>query len=86
MFIIIHFPFIVDSLIINAGERYDVVVEANQGIANYWIRYRGMGDCLKETAAVCAEAILRYNGSDDTADPPGTIEYDDANRSGVVSE
>ncbi|KAF8713768.1 multicopper oxidase family, partial [Rhizoctonia solani] len=33
-----HEPLVVDSFQIYAGQRYSVVVEANQTVANYWIR------------------------------------------------
>ncbi|CCO32771.1 laccase, multicopper oxidase, benzenediol:oxygen oxidorectuctase [Rhizoctonia solani AG-1 IB] len=33
-----HEPLVVDSFQIYAGQRYSVVVEANQPVANYWIR------------------------------------------------
>ncbi|KDN49176.1 hypothetical protein RSAG8_02529, partial [Rhizoctonia solani AG-8 WAC10335] len=33
-----HEPLIVDSFQVYAGQRYSVVVEANQTVANYWVR------------------------------------------------
>ncbi|KAF8753830.1 multicopper oxidase family [Rhizoctonia solani] len=33
-----HQPLVVDSFQIYAGQRYSVVVEANQTVANYWVR------------------------------------------------
>lgn len=33
------------SLVTYAGERYDFVIEANNEIDNYWIRFRGLMDC-----------------------------------------
>lgn len=33
------------SLVTYAGERYDFILEANNEIDNYWIRYRGLMDC-----------------------------------------
>ncbi|KAG9100807.1 laccase [Ceratobasidium sp. 392] len=35
---IAHQPLVVDSLDIYAGQRYSVILEANQTVANYWIR------------------------------------------------
>ncbi|XP_015518984.2 laccase-4 isoform X1 [Neodiprion lecontei] len=77
-------PVEVDSLIINAGERYDFVLTADQSVDNYWIRYRGLGDCVSTSLSVTSEAILRYSGSNETANPSGTIDYDDGNRSGAL--
>lgn len=31
-------PFVVESFIINPGERYDFLLEANQSYSNYWVR------------------------------------------------
>ncbi|KAG0292448.1 hypothetical protein BGZ96_004128 [Linnemannia gamsii] len=39
-------PFMVDSLPINTGQRYSVIVVTNQEIANYWMRVEFGMDCL----------------------------------------
>jgi hypothetical protein len=50
------------------GERYDVVLEASQAVASYWIHVKGIGPCaLDETYQL---AILRYIG--DTRKEPGS--------------
>lgn len=36
------------SLVTYAGERYDFILEANNQIDNYWIKYRGLMDCDEE--------------------------------------
>ncbi|XP_021367995.1 laccase-1-like isoform X1 [Mizuhopecten yessoensis] len=51
----------VESINLFAGERYDVVVLADQDMDNYWVRARGQGDCSVKNAF--QQAILRYNGS-----------------------
>ncbi|XP_041354915.1 laccase-5-like [Gigantopelta aegis] len=72
---------VVDSFIIFAGERFDFVLEANQTVGNYWLRARGLNDCTgKKTNQA---AILRYEGADET-DPPGTVDYESANRAGSI--
>lgn len=76
-------PIEVDSFIINGGERYDFVLSADKEPGNYWIRYRGLGDCDSKVR-VSEVAILRYKGSKDE-EPSGTARYEDANRSGIVS-
>ncbi|CAG5088735.1 Similar to lcc2: Laccase-2 (Botryotinia fuckeliana) [Cotesia congregata] len=53
-------PVLVDSFFINAGERYDFVLYANQRPDNYWIRYRGRGDCDKNGVRISEVAILSY--------------------------
>ncbi|XP_048742279.2 uncharacterized protein LOC125655810 [Ostrea edulis] len=52
-------PTIVDSFVINPGERYDFSIVANQSVGNYWIR----GKTLEVTRTTVAEAILRYDGA-----------------------
>ncbi|XP_069129876.1 uncharacterized protein [Argopecten irradians] len=54
-------PVDVQSLNIFAGERYDVVVLADQDVGSYWIRARGQADCNVKSAF--QQAILRYNGT-----------------------
>ena len=77
-------PFIakdVDSFVIFAGERYDFVLHADQVVGNYWIRARGLNDCVgKKTHQA---AILRYEGAPET-DPAGVVDYESANRLGTV--
>ena len=56
----------VESLIIMAGERYDVVLTANQAIDSYWIRAKGFADCARNK---CFEAaILSYKRSGEASD------------------
>jgi iron transport multicopper oxidase len=62
-------PLVVDSLQIYAGQRYSVILTANQPVDNYWIR------ALPSTAnstfiGGLNSAILRYHGAPD-ADPTG---------------
>ena len=45
------------------GERYDVVVEANQSIANYWFKAIPIGECNVGNNNANGIAILRYNGA-----------------------
>ncbi|KAK7465077.1 hypothetical protein BaRGS_00037735, partial [Batillaria attramentaria] len=62
-------PVTVDSLIISPGERYDVIISADQPVDNYWIRAYGLRDCYNKGDVV---AILKYDGADDanqSADP-----------------
>ena len=35
-------PWVVESFIINPGERYDFILDANQPYGNYWIRAESM--------------------------------------------
>ncbi|KAK3909048.1 Oxidoreductase OpS5 [Frankliniella fusca] len=51
-------PVLVDSLTISPGERYDVILEAKQPPAVYWIHVRGLGACA--LAGAHQVALLRY--------------------------
>jgi len=53
-------PWVVESFIINPGERYDFILDANQPYGNYWIRADSMEVNVKDHTI---EAILHYTGS-----------------------
>ncbi|KAG9309110.1 laccase [Chiua virens] len=53
-------PVQVDFLLVLAGQRYSVVVTANQTVGNYWIRASPNGN---STDGGINSAILRYNGA-----------------------
>ncbi|XP_047106717.1 laccase-5-like [Schistocerca piceifrons] len=84
-------PIEVDSFIINGGERYDFVIEANQAPGNYWMRFRGMGDCHKteessgKAVEAHAEAVLHYDDAAvNTTLPDGIPTYEEGYASGVL--
>ncbi|KAG6886948.1 hypothetical protein C0992_001529, partial [Termitomyces sp. T32_za158] len=65
-----HKPLTVDSIHIFAGQRYSVIVKANQPIANYWVRAKpNIGPTT--FAGGLNSAILHYKGADKT--DPETI-------------
>ncbi|KAL5012009.1 hypothetical protein ScPMuIL_010560 [Solemya velum] len=70
---------VVDSVVVQTGERYDFVLHANQPIDNYWFRVLGIGDC--KYGPTHQEAILRYTGSG-TGYPSGGTEWIDGDRAG----
>ncbi|XP_071848945.1 uncharacterized protein [Apostichopus japonicus] len=52
-----------DGIFMTSGERFDVVIHANQTIGNYWVRLLG----LEYECSTCKEfAILRYKGAPET--------------------
>lgn len=55
----------VDSVILAIGDRYDVIVDADQPVANYWIR----ANTLEPGKDHGVKAILNYKGAG-TAEPP----------------
>lgn len=55
-------PVVVDSIPVFAGQRYSIVVNADQPIGNYWIR--ALSNHLNQTfAGGQSSAILRYAGA-----------------------
>jgi iron transport multicopper oxidase len=62
-------PLVVDSIQIFAGQRYSFVLEANQPVDNYWIRAKPDKAQSTSFGGGLNSAILRYSGSDATADP-----------------
>ena len=65
----------VDSVIINPGERYDVIVDATETPQNYWIWAETLEDnnlnnqiFHSPVSNHRAEAILQYNNGDDSID------------------
>ena len=58
-----------ESLIINPGERYDVIITASQSVDSYWIRAPTLEVNVQNHVA---EAILDYEGSARIGDDPVT--------------
>ncbi|KDR11749.1 laccase-1-like isoform X2 [Zootermopsis nevadensis] len=75
-------PVRVDSIVLYPGERYDVVLEANQAVASYWIHVKGIGPCTADEPYQLA--VLRYIG--DRRKEPGNRKpgYDGFNSAGPV--
>ncbi|KAK7464894.1 hypothetical protein VKT23_006103 [Stygiomarasmius scandens] len=66
-------PHVVDSIEMLAGQRYDVVVTADQPIANYWLNAPYVGGAATRNPnqnATLNRAIVRYAGAPD-AEPEG---------------
>lgn len=74
--------YVVDSLILTSGERFDFIVNANQSISSYWIRFSGMMDWNSQR--VFQTAILHYEGAPD-AEPDEVVTYETSNRNGKVN-
>lgn len=52
-------PVVVESIIINPGERFDFILTADKTVSNYWIR----AETLEVDFHHRTEAILRYSGA-----------------------
>ncbi|KAF9206940.1 hypothetical protein BGZ49_001534 [Haplosporangium sp. Z 27] len=65
-------PFTVESLPINAGQRYSVIVMANQEVDNYWMRAEVGMACLPNTPSNLDPTILgiiSYQGANSKVEP-----------------
>lgn len=63
------------------GERYDIIINGDQPVDNYWMRVVGLADCEVKNASQLA--IIRYRGANET-DPSESRFHDDVNRDGKV--
>ena len=56
-------PFETEILVIYGGERFDIVLNANQNSSNYWIRVKGLADCgMVSYAKVHGKTVYIPNG------------------------
>ena len=64
-------PLVVNEIQIFAGQRYSFILNANQPVGNYWIRSLP-NSVVASFDGGLNSAILRYKGSNATADPTTT--------------
>ncbi|KAE8355939.1 Cupredoxin [Aspergillus coremiiformis] len=62
-------PFTTDNVAIGMGQRYDIIVEANQLVDNYWIRSVPQSSCSNIPAGDNIKGILHYDGADEATEP-----------------
>ncbi|KAK2575713.1 hypothetical protein KPH14_012102 [Odynerus spinipes] len=67
-------PVEAESLVSYAGERFDFIVNMDQEVDNYWIRFRGLMDCDERFLSAHQVAVLRYEGAQNV-DPAGNVSY-----------
>lgn len=78
----IETPIQINPFLLNTGERYDFVINADQQPDAYWIQVRALGEC--GIRRVQQLAVLRYaRTSYQPSSPPPT--YDFGLPQGVVS-
>ncbi|KAF2423419.1 hypothetical protein EJ08DRAFT_451466 [Tothia fuscella] len=65
-------PYKTNILNINIGQRYDIIVEADQPVGNYFLRADNQEACSSTVQGKNIRAIIRYEGSDASADPTST--------------
>ncbi|KAH7061698.1 Cupredoxin [Paraphoma chrysanthemicola] len=57
-------PYTTTDLTLAIGQRYDVIINANQATSNYWLRVRpGGAGCDGPVAVTEAKSIFRYTGA-----------------------
>ncbi|KAG9234870.1 putative laccase-2 [Amylocarpus encephaloides] len=64
-------PYETDNLSISIGQRYDIIVDANATVGDYWLRAGWVLACGQNGNADEITAIIRYDASS-TADPTTT--------------
>ncbi|KAF2166071.1 multicopper oxidase [Zasmidium cellare ATCC 36951] len=64
-------PFTASSVSIGIGQRYDIIINANQPVANYWLRADVGTACGRNLMAGKILSIMRYEGAP-VADPTST--------------
>lgn len=72
------------SLISYAGERFDIILNANQTPGLYWMRFKGLLDCAVNE--VFQTAVLEYKQANSTTNqyPNGNPNYNDEPANGTV--
>lgn len=64
-------PYTTDSLLISIGQRYDVIIEANNTAGDYWLRAGWQSACSSNGDPTGMTGIVRYDSAS-TADPTTT--------------
>ncbi|OXA57027.1 L-ascorbate oxidase [Folsomia candida] len=49
------------DIVVYAGERWDIVIRADQPIGTYWIKFQGLMDCDDRFTSAYQLAVLNYN-------------------------
>ncbi|KAL4713687.1 hypothetical protein ACJJTC_004218 [Scirpophaga incertulas] len=75
-------PISATSLVTYAGERYDFILEANNEIENYWIRFRGLMDCDERFTKAKQVGVLHYEGAMEN-EPPGDPTWEELHNEGM---
>lgn len=65
-------PYTTDILSIEIGQRYMVLVKADQAAGNYWMRADNQNACAQTVQAEDIKGIVRYSGSNSTGVPTTT--------------
>lgn len=58
-------PYVTNSISINIGQRYDIIINANQDVGNYWLRADVATGCGRNRRPNAIRSIIRYKGAPD---------------------
>ncbi|KAB8226351.1 Cupredoxin [Aspergillus novoparasiticus] len=68
-------PFTTNNIAIGMGQRYDIIVQADQPADNYWIRSVPQSACSNIPTGDNIRGIVHYMGADDDGEPM-TVKWD----------
>ncbi|KAL1644911.1 hypothetical protein SLS58_003982 [Diplodia intermedia] len=71
-------PYHASILNVNIGERYDIIVNADQEVDDYWMRSDNQVTCSGNKQALDIKAIFSYAGSSGSTPTTAGYEYDTA--------
>ncbi|XP_043195467.1 laccase-1-like isoform X2 [Amphibalanus amphitrite] len=74
-------PELADSVVVYAGERYDVILTADQPPGVYWMKVQGLMDCDERYTLAHQVAVVRYEGAEQSV-PEQDISYWTTKRDG----
>lgn len=69
-------PFETNAVPIDMGQRYDIIVTADQITDNYWMRAVPQSECSDNEAGDNIKGIVHYQGADSNTDPT-SLKWDD---------
>uniref|UniRef100_A0A1Y1K8C1 Laccase n=2 Tax=Photinus pyralis TaxID=7054 RepID=A0A1Y1K8C1_PHOPY len=72
-----------ESIVTYAGERFDFIINADQPVDLYWIRFKGLMDCDERFRSAHQAAVLQYKGSSKSSYPQALLSYAKAHKEGM---
>ncbi|KAK5650033.1 hypothetical protein RI129_001062 [Pyrocoelia pectoralis] len=76
-------PIKAESIVTYAGERFDFIINADQPVSLYWMRFKGLMDCDERFRSAHQAAVLHYKGSSNNGYPEEPLSYDKAHKDGL---
>src|SRR5438874_2495787 len=81
-------PYTTDYIDISLGQRYDVIVEADQAVGSYFLRAATQGACpstCDNTAFGLANGIVKYKGASNDL-PSSTANFNPGDVAGICQD